>query len=295
MLPYSHMTPSAAPAWIPQPAPVADLDPVWRALADPTRRALLDLLRARPRTTGELADRFPLSRFAIMKHLGVLVEAGLVLVVRQGRERWNHLNPIPFRQVHDRYLRPFEEASADRLLRLKGVAEQLEQEAAMATAAADRAFRTIDIRHEVVIKAAPARVWAALTAEIARWWPAKFYVGKAPVRFALEPWVGGRVFEDWGDGEGAIWGMVSTVRKDESLQWTADLPADYGGPARGITSFELVAEQGGTRLRFRDSMYGELSAKMQEQLGQGWAYLLQQCFAPYVEEGKQPERPATVE
>ncbi len=94
-------------------------DSVWRALADPTRRRILDLLRKNSRTTGELAAEFPVTRFAVMKHLAVLVEAGLVLVERRGRERLNHLNTVPIQAIYRRWIRPFEQHPADRLLHLK--------------------------------------------------------------------------------------------------------------------------------------------------------------------------------
>ena len=72
---------------------------VWRALASPWRRRLLDRLRTAPATTGELAAGLPeLSRFAVMQHLAVLTEAGLVLPERRGRDRVNHLNPVPLRE-----------------------------------------------------------------------------------------------------------------------------------------------------------------------------------------------------
>lgn len=95
-----------------------DLEDVWRALSNPTRRAILDILRAGPRTTGDLADDFPdLSRFAIMQHLGVLEEADLVIPRRDGRRRYNYLNPVPIQQIHDRwvsrYTRPWAEALVD--------------------------------------------------------------------------------------------------------------------------------------------------------------------------------------
>ena len=96
---------------------------MWRALADPTRRRILDLLRKRPRTTGELVTEFETTRFAVMKHLKVLALAELVLVERRGRERWNHLNPVPIQRIHRRWMRPFEEEPADALLRLKARAE----------------------------------------------------------------------------------------------------------------------------------------------------------------------------
>ncbi len=99
-------------------------DAVWRALGDPTRRRILDLLRERARTTGELAEQFPVTRFAVMKHLAVLVDAGLVLVERRGRERFNHLNTVPIRAIYRRWIRPFEKHPADQLLRLKDRVEK---------------------------------------------------------------------------------------------------------------------------------------------------------------------------
>jgi DNA-binding transcriptional ArsR family regulator len=98
-------------------------DAVWKALADATRRTILDELRKAPRTTGDLCGLFEMTRFGVMKHLKALEEAGLVIVERRGRERWNHLNPAPIREIYRRWIRPFEEKDADRLVRLKRVAE----------------------------------------------------------------------------------------------------------------------------------------------------------------------------
>ncbi|HEX5139023.1 MAG TPA: metalloregulator ArsR/SmtB family transcription factor [Planctomycetota bacterium] len=99
-------------------------DAVFKALADPTRRRILDLLRARPRTTGELCEGFPTTRFAVMKHLRVLAAARLVVARRRGRERWNVLNPVPIRQIYRRWIRPFEGDRADALLRLRRLVEE---------------------------------------------------------------------------------------------------------------------------------------------------------------------------
>lgn len=101
-----------------------DDDLVWKALADPTRRTLLDRLRERPLTTHELCEPFALTRFAVMKHLQVLVAAGLVLVERRGRERINTLNPVPIRAIQRRWLARFEAVAADRLLDLKELVER---------------------------------------------------------------------------------------------------------------------------------------------------------------------------
>lgn len=93
---------------------------VWKALSDPTRRKVLDLLKGGARTTGDLATAFPsLSRFAVMKHLAVLEHARLILIERRGRERWNHLNPVPIRQIYERWISDYEGLWAGSLLKLK--------------------------------------------------------------------------------------------------------------------------------------------------------------------------------
>ena len=100
------------------------LDPVWKALSDPTRRAILDLLRARPRTTTELVEGLPhLSRFGVMKHLEVLRDADLVHTRESGRQRVNSLNAVPIRQIYERWVSPFEELWSGQLLRIKETAE----------------------------------------------------------------------------------------------------------------------------------------------------------------------------
>jgi len=97
-----------------------ELDGVWKALSDPTRRAILDLLRAGPRTTTEIVEAFPsLTRFGVMKHIDVLRHAGLINTREEGRQRLNSLNAVPIRQIYDRWVSRYEEFWADQLLRLK--------------------------------------------------------------------------------------------------------------------------------------------------------------------------------
>jgi DNA-binding transcriptional ArsR family regulator len=97
-----------------------DLDPVWKALSDPTRRGILDLLRESPRLTGEIVERFPhLSRVGVVKHIEVLRQADLVLVREDGRRRINRLNPVPIQQIYERWVRGFEGTWASVLLDLK--------------------------------------------------------------------------------------------------------------------------------------------------------------------------------
>src|SRR5215470_7761429 len=81
------------------------MDEVFRALADPTRRSLLDeLFRADGQTLNALEARFPMTRFGVMKHLKQLEEAGLVVTRRRGREKLHFLNPVPIRLIHDRWV-----------------------------------------------------------------------------------------------------------------------------------------------------------------------------------------------
>ena len=93
---------------------------VFRALASPHRRAILDALRDQPLTTGALCAQFPeLDRCTVMQHLNVLEEADLLIVERRGRERWNHLNPLPIHDIHERWIGPHAERAVAMLARLK--------------------------------------------------------------------------------------------------------------------------------------------------------------------------------
>lgn len=104
--------------------PVLDDDRVWRALSDVRRRGMLDMLSRAPMRTGDLVDAFrPLSRTGVMKHLDVLVAAGLVLVRWEGRVRWNHFNPLPVDRICRRWLDARRSKTSAALHRLKEVAE----------------------------------------------------------------------------------------------------------------------------------------------------------------------------
>ena len=95
-------------------------DAVFKALANPTRRSILDTLRDQPLTTGALAALYPeLDRCTVMQHLKVLVDAELVIAERRGRERWNHLNPLPIHAIHERWIGPHAERAVAMLAKLK--------------------------------------------------------------------------------------------------------------------------------------------------------------------------------
>jgi len=102
-----------------------DDDRVFRALADPTRRFLLDLLFARDgRTLTELESELEMTRFGVMKHLKVLADAGLVVTRKHGREKLHFLNPVPIRLVHDRWIDKYTERQVSALVDLKNELEK---------------------------------------------------------------------------------------------------------------------------------------------------------------------------
>ena len=124
---------------------------VFRALADPGRRVLLDQLFERDgQTLGSLCEALPeMTRFGVMKHLGVLEEAHLVTTQRVGREKRHFLNPVPIRLLHDRWIGKFAEPIVGSMTSLKRALE----------APMDR----VDHAYSVLIKATPERVWQAIT------------------------------------------------------------------------------------------------------------------------------------
>ena len=101
------------------------MDAVFKALADPTRRGLLDaLFESDGQTLSALEGRLPMTRFGVMKHLRVLEEAGLVTTRRNGREKLHYLNPVPIRLIHDRWVSKFAEPWAATLSALKQTVEE---------------------------------------------------------------------------------------------------------------------------------------------------------------------------
>ena len=101
-------------------SPADRYDAVFKALGNGTRRSILDTLRDQPLTTGGLATLFPdLDRCTVMQHLKVLETADLIMVERRGRERWNHLNPLPIHDIHERWIGPHAKAAVGMLAKLK--------------------------------------------------------------------------------------------------------------------------------------------------------------------------------
>lgn len=124
------------------------MDAVFKALADPTRRRLLDMLFRRDgQTLGQLERRLAMTRFGVMKHLRVLEDARLVVTKRRGREKLHFLNAVPIRQIHDRWIDKYAAPMAAMLTRLK---KEIEEE-------------SMEKVYEIYIKTTPERLWRAIT------------------------------------------------------------------------------------------------------------------------------------
>jgi len=254
-----------------------DPDAVWRALSDTSRRRMLDLMRQRPRTVGELGEAFApgLSRFAVMKHLGVLKRAGLVVVREEGRKRWNHLNAVPLRRVYERWVGRYESAWAGALLGLeRHVAagawprSRGKGEAEMAGKSGEPEFGSFHIEQELELAAPRERVFAALL-DVDGWWCHHF--SKRKGRQVLEPFCGGRFYEQSPECE-ALFGIVTFIGKPETLRLEG--PLGMGRlPVTSVYEFVLEERGAGTVLKLSHRCVGLLDPAWKEAHERGWREL----------------------
>jgi DNA-binding transcriptional ArsR family regulator/uncharacterized protein YndB with AHSA1/START domain len=249
---------------------------VWSALANPVRRSVLDLLRDGPRTTGELANAFPqLSRFAVMQHLSVLEQAGLLLARRRGRHRLNHLNVAPLQEIRERWLHGFGEEAGRAALALRRHLEagarprsqshddqttgqgddEMESTVTEDPTTTQAQARAVRIESELRIGAPPERVFRALTEEQHEWYPYN-YGGERVRTIVFEPRVGGGCYEDWGDGAGHFYGTVTHY--DPPRAFT--LRGGLAGSTVLDNAFTLVAQpDGSTIVQHSMTAFGDLT------------------------------------
>ena len=256
-----------------------DSESVWRALASPHRRRILDLLSDGPLTTGQLSKRLPeLSRFAVMQHLGVLEAAKLVLFRREGRTRMNYANAVPLREVYERWVSKPASSAAESALHLKRYAEkQKEIEQTMN----QTEFRRVKIAMELPIKAPRDKVFAAFTDDYDKWWPHR-YKPDSTCTVQVEP--GGYVVERFKDGGGAVTGTVVYVDRPSKL--IATIPSCL---CRGFESFSVETFEddgnGGTVLKRSMELWGELSDETEKMFVEGSRHLMEVALKRFVEEG----------
>jgi DNA-binding transcriptional ArsR family regulator len=239
--------------------PAAEPD-VWRALASPWRRRLLDQLRSAPATTGELAAGIPeLSRFAVMQHLGVLVEAGLVVHERRGRDRVNHLNPVPLREWYERWVQPLADTGAAELLALKRTVEK----GTTGMSDSTEHIRTVRMAYDLRINATAQRTFEVMTQQMFSWRPLT-YGGDRTRRVVLEPRVGGAHYEDWGAPAGHLYGHVTVY--DPPTRW-----ATRGWLSAGTildSDYQLSEHDGAVRIHVIKVAVGPLTDDEAEGIAQ---------------------------
>ena len=228
------------------------VDEVFKALADPTRRGLLDELhREDGQTLTALERRVPMTRFGVMKHLKVLEDAGLVTTKRSGREKLHFLNPVPIRLVHDRWVSRYSEPWAATLTGLKKAIEE----------------QTMEKVFEIYIKTTPERLWEAITDPEMRsrytfgvgvqsdWTPGSSYAGSHPR--------GGLLM----DGENLEVEPPRRLVQSYNARWSEDVTAE--GTSRVTWEIEPVGDS--CRLRV---VHDQLREGANEEIYGGWPMIL---------------------
>ncbi len=246
------------------------VDEVFKALADPTRRGLLDELFARDgQTLTELGSRVEMSRFGVMKHLGVLEAAGLVTTRRRGREKLHYLNTVPIRLAHDRWVSKYAAPWAATLSAIKTHLEdpvmQTHKQVSWADGTAPVADGTAVF--EIFIKTTPERLWAAITDPTER---AKYSFGAQ----ALSTWEPGDTYSlavpgiiDLGAGENL------TVEPPHLLVQSFDALWSDQVRAQGTTRVMWEIEPVGTSCRLTVT-HDQLPARANAELYGGWPMIL---------------------
>jgi len=262
------------------------MDTTWKALADPVRREILDMLREAPRTTGEICGAFDhLTRFGVLSHMTVLKDAGLLRVERRGRERINRIDPEPLREAYEAWIRNYEVLWAGRLGRLKGFVERKERLPTMPENALPTAnLVTLNIEQQIDLKASPAEVFRALTLDIGEWWGQPYLLDDAR-DIVLDPVPGGLLKQLTRDGGGNVMYTVQAIRRDRLLVLNG--PMYMPGAVFGSLRFELEPARGGsTRLLLKHWAIGDLSPATKDHFTRGWNELLDRRLRAFVEQGK---------
>jgi DNA-binding transcriptional ArsR family regulator len=234
------------------------MDEVFKALADPTRRALLDaLFEEDGQTLGALEEGLPMTRFGVMKHLKVLEEAGLVKSRRRGREKLHFLNPVPIRLVHDRWVSKYAEPWA---AALSGLKKSIEEE-------------TMEKVFEIYIRTTPERLWEAINDQKTR----RVILIGPDADDGMYPDVAGETLESEPPRR-LVERMVA--------EWSEEVKAE--GPSRITWEIEPV----GTSCRLTVT-HDELKEGANDQLYGGWPMILS-ALKTLLETGEHLETPASL-
>jgi uncharacterized protein YndB with AHSA1/START domain len=228
------------------------MDEVFRALADPTRRSLLDeLFREDGQTLSALQERFSMTRFGVMKHLKQLEEAGLVVTRRRGREKLHFLNPVPIRLVHDRWVSKYAEPWAATLSGLKTSLES----------PMEKVF-------EIYIRTTPERLWEAITDSEIR---SKYTFGMR----TQSDWTQGSRFEQRSPNSPDLLGEGENLEVDPPRRLVQSMRALWGEDVKseGTSRVTWEIEPVGDSCRLT-VVHDQLREGANEQLYGGWPMIL---------------------
>ena len=228
------------------------VDAVFRALADPTRRSLLDeLFREDGQTLSALEEHFSMTRFGVMKHLKQLEEAGLVVTRRQGREKLHFLNPVPIRLVHDRWVSKYAEPWAAALSALKNRLESPMQKV-----------------FEIYIRTTPERLWEAITDSEIR---SKYHFGLQ----ITSDWTPGSRFEMSNPRADGLLGAGENLEVDRPRRLVQSMTALWSDEVKreGASRITWEIEPVGDSCRLTVT-HDELREGANDQLYGGWPMIL---------------------
>jgi uncharacterized protein YndB with AHSA1/START domain len=228
------------------------MDEVFKALADPTRRSLLDeLARQDGQTLSALQERFPMTRFGVMKHLRQLETAGLVVTKRRGREKLHFLNPVPIRLVHDRWVSKYAEPWAASLSDLKHNLE-----------------RHMEKVFEIYIRTTPERLWEAITDPEIR---SKYTFGAR----VTSDWTPGSRYEMSAPGAPGLLGEGENLEVDPPRRLVQTMTALWGEDVKSEGTSRVTWEIEQVRDSCRLTVtHDQLREGANEQLYGGWPMIL---------------------
>ncbi len=215
-----------------------------------------------------------LTRFAIMQHLSVLEEANLVLVRRDGRNRFNYSNPAVLKDLYDQWVTPLANRAADAAQHLRRYAET--QNEAIQNMSSEN-YRLVQIELESKINAPTHVVYRAMTEDYPKWWPHKMNP-EATIYFDHK--LGGTFGEHWPDGGGVIYGTITLLQPGKKVTVTnVGMFGDYTA-----SNTETVEEfEGGTLHKKSLHLWGNVSAEIETMLRDGSRQLIQDAMRSYCE------------
>lgn len=257
-------------------------DDVWKALSDPTRRAILDRLRQGRSTTGELASAFPaLSRFAVMKHLSVLEEAGLVVARKEGRQKFNYLNAVPLRRVYERWVSRYQDRWAGSLVGLQRLAEgehASQGESEMSTQTINVSATVVQA--EITIDAPPAKVYDLFFDRPNDWFYESEESRKTQTTIA-ERRIGGHFYietkREAGPPDENVIGTFTMLKPGRKIRMRGDCTVPNAFIANMTITFEPAGH--GTRVSVEHRMAGEYDESLPAGFEEGWQDGLQKLKA----------------